>query len=72
MPVNYKKVFDAIETLHQQAAIATKDDPDDFNWGLLYELDHCAQRALWHLSRGEQGELNHLPLTVGVPRCVEP
>lgn len=64
--VNYKKVFAAIETLHQQAAIAKKEEPDDFNWGLLYGLDRTAQRVAWQLSRGEVGEPNHLEL-----QCVE-
>lgn len=65
MPVDYKKVFEAIDVLHEQTKIAKKDEPDDFNWGLLWDLDHRAQKIMWQLTRGERGEPNHLELWVG-------
>jgi hypothetical protein len=62
--VEYKEVFEAIAVLHAKVAEAKDNEPDDFNYGLLCDLDHHAQRILWHLTRGEEGEKNHLQLTL--------
>jgi len=58
------KFYKAIEVIHEQTALAKKDEPDDFNYEMMRQLDGCAQRALYMLTRGEQGERCHFQLEV--------
>jgi hypothetical protein len=59
-----QKVLGAIRTIHEQAELAKNHESDDFNWSLINEVDGVAQRAMYHLTRGEEGEKNHCELSV--------
>lgn len=62
--VNYEKLFNAITTISELAKIAKSHESDDFNFILIEQLNDAAQKALWHLTRGERGTPNRLSLTI--------
>lgn len=64
MEFDYAKLFAAIDEIHVQAQKAKKEEPDDFDYGIIQQLDGCAQRALYHLTRGDQGTRSDLQLAV--------
>ena len=62
--MDYTEVFKAIEIIKIQTELAKKEEPDDFNWGLLVSMNERCQKTLYMLTRGEEGIENHLELQV--------
>jgi hypothetical protein len=62
--MDWKKLKAAIDEIHRQAALAKDQEPDDFNYEMVRQLDGCAQRALYMLTRGACGEPCHFKLEV--------
>lgn len=60
----WKKMEAAIDALHEAAAIAKREEPDDFDYGILQQLDKCAQKTLYMLTRGARGEKCGFTLSV--------
>jgi hypothetical protein len=58
------KTIAAMEALIAAIDSEIKDEPDDFDWGLVSELRNRVGRDLYHLTRGELGIPNHLELKV--------
>lgn len=68
--VDYVKLFEAINLIHDQSDIAKKYESDDFNNYLIQELDKTAQSVLYLLTRGETGLKNHLTLSIMGPNKI--
>ena len=58
------KTIKALEDLRDAIESEIKDEPDDFNWSMMYQLRESTGRALWHMTRGETGIPNNLELKV--------
>ena len=58
------KTLKALEDLRVAIESELRDEPDDFNWSTMRQLNDYAGCALWHLTRGEKGIPNHLKLKV--------
>lgn len=59
-----KEVLNAIRVIHAQCKGAKNHEADDFDYGLIQQLDEVAQKVLWHLTRGEEGIPTRLDLSV--------
>lgn len=64
MKYDMHKVFDAINTIKKQEVLAKNKEPDDFDYGIIRQLNDCAQQALYQLTRGVEGEPNHMELSI--------
>lgn len=58
------KTIKALEDLRAAIESELKEEPDDFNWATMRQLNDYAGRALWHMTRGETGIPNNLELKV--------
>ena len=58
------KTLGAIRELIRIIEIESKDEPDDFNYGLCKSLSTFAGETLYQLTRGGEGIRNDLQLEV--------
>lgn len=65
--MDHRKLFDAIEAIHEYSLEQNKQEPDDFIYHNVRILDDTAQRFLWHLTNGEEGTPNRFDLKVLSP-----
>ena len=61
------KVLSAIRDIHEQVPLAKEQEPDDFHYGLIKQLDDCGQKVLYLLTRGEEGTRCPMTLTLHEP-----
>ena len=59
-----KEVYEAIDIIKKHADLAKESWADDFDYEMVRQLNECAQKALWCLTRGSEGQRCNMELTV--------